>query len=247
METDGKRLQDRLPGWYPDETRPAMLRWWDGRQWSSYSTPAPAKASQRAALAQLPHGAPLPRKRRRVATVLLSGLAAVLGLGGLASTGQTGPASLPAQSTSASAAPAPSAPSVASSPSTTPTGLPADDFDSPGGADEKPTITKKTVVVKYKTVERKDPSLAAGKRKVTTKGRNGKRVDTYEDGVKVSSKVVTKPINRVVVVGTKKSKPKFVYYRNCSAARAAGAAPVYRGEPGYGRHLDRDGDGVGCE
>lgn len=34
---------------------------------------------------------------------------------------------------------------------------------------------------------------------------------------------------------------------NCAAARAAGAAPVRRGEPGYGRHLDRDGDGVGCE
>lgn len=34
---------------------------------------------------------------------------------------------------------------------------------------------------------------------------------------------------------------------NCSAARAAGAAPVRRGEPGYGAHLDRDGDGIGCE
>lgn len=38
-----------------------------------------------------------------------------------------------------------------------------------------------------------------------------------------------------------------VYYPNCSAARAAGAAPVRRGQPGYGKHLDRDGDGVGCE
>ncbi|GAB3228277.1 hypothetical protein GCM10027447_20280 [Glycomyces halotolerans] len=38
-----------------------------------------------------------------------------------------------------------------------------------------------------------------------------------------------------------------VYYENCDAARAAGAAPVYRGDPGYGKHLDRDGDGVGCE
>jgi hypothetical protein len=37
------------------------------------------------------------------------------------------------------------------------------------------------------------------------------------------------------------------YYANCSAARAAGAAPVYAGEPGYAPHLDRDGDGVGCE
>lgn len=38
-----------------------------------------------------------------------------------------------------------------------------------------------------------------------------------------------------------------VYYANCSAARAAGAAPVRRGDPGYSRKLDRDGDGVGCE
>lgn len=37
------------------------------------------------------------------------------------------------------------------------------------------------------------------------------------------------------------------YYSNCAAARAAGAAPVRAGQPGYARHLDRDGDGVGCE
>jgi hypothetical protein len=36
-------------------------------------------------------------------------------------------------------------------------------------------------------------------------------------------------------------------FANCSAARAAGAAPVRRGQPGYGTHLDRDDDGVGCE
>ena len=36
-------------------------------------------------------------------------------------------------------------------------------------------------------------------------------------------------------------------FANCSQARAAGAAPVRAGDPGYGRHLDRDGDGVGCE
>lgn len=37
------------------------------------------------------------------------------------------------------------------------------------------------------------------------------------------------------------------YYPNCAAARAAGAAPVYRGQNGYASHLDRDNDGVGCE
>lgn len=41
--------------------------------------------------------------------------------------------------------------------------------------------------------------------------------------------------------------PSSVYYKNCTAARAAGAAPVYEGQPGYGTHLDRDRDGIGCE
>ena len=36
-------------------------------------------------------------------------------------------------------------------------------------------------------------------------------------------------------------------FANCAEARAAGAAPVRRGDPGYGLHLDRDNDGVGCE
>lgn len=36
-------------------------------------------------------------------------------------------------------------------------------------------------------------------------------------------------------------------FENCDAARAAGAAPVRRGQDGYGAHLDRDGDGIGCE
>ncbi|GAA2453861.1 Ig-like domain-containing protein [Streptomyces macrosporus] len=38
-----------------------------------------------------------------------------------------------------------------------------------------------------------------------------------------------------------------VHHENRAAARAAGAAPVRIGEPGYGRHLDRDGDGIGCD
>jgi hypothetical protein len=44
----------------------------------------------------------------------------------------------------------------------------------------------------------------------------------------------------------KRSEPA-PYYKNCDAVRAAGKAPIHRGDPGYARHLDRDGDGVGCE
>jgi len=36
-------------------------------------------------------------------------------------------------------------------------------------------------------------------------------------------------------------------YANCSEVRAAGAAPIYAGQPGYSSKLDRDGDGVACE
>lgn len=38
-----------------------------------------------------------------------------------------------------------------------------------------------------------------------------------------------------------------VYYANCAAARAAGAAPLRAGQPGYRTALDGDKDGVACE
>ena len=38
-----------------------------------------------------------------------------------------------------------------------------------------------------------------------------------------------------------------VYYANCTEAKAAGAAPLYQGDPGYRSQLDRDSDGVACE
>lgn len=37
------------------------------------------------------------------------------------------------------------------------------------------------------------------------------------------------------------------YYATCAQARAAGAAPLYVGEPGYRTGLDRDGDGKACD
>ena len=37
------------------------------------------------------------------------------------------------------------------------------------------------------------------------------------------------------------------YYANCTEAKAAGAAPMYRGSPGYRADLDRDDDGIACD
>ncbi|UOQ50595.1 thermonuclease family protein [Gracilibacillus caseinilyticus] len=36
-------------------------------------------------------------------------------------------------------------------------------------------------------------------------------------------------------------------YRSCSEAETAEVTPLYQGDKGYGKHLDRDLDGVACE
>ena len=47
--------------------------------------------------------------------------------------------------------------------------------------------------------------------------------------------------------GSSATSPSSVYYENCTTVRAAGAAPLLAGQPGYSRKLDRDGDGAACE
>lgn len=41
--------------------------------------------------------------------------------------------------------------------------------------------------------------------------------------------------------------PAAAYYKNCTAVWNAIGSPIYAGQPGYDSHLDRDGDGIGCE
>jgi hypothetical protein len=79
------------------------------------------------------------------------------------------------------------------------------------------------------------------------------QVEDYTPPVAPSKKPVAS--QKPTVHKTVKPKPRpthteetaDTYYKNCAAVRAAGAAPIRRGDPGYSRKLDRDGDGVGCE
>ena len=66
-------------------------------------------------------------------------------------------------------------------------------------------------------------------------------LDDDGDGIACEDGEVGPPIDRPAATG--RTGP----YRNCAEANAYGAAPVIRGTPGYGPHLDRDNDGVGCE
>lgn len=72
---------------------------------------------------------------------------------------------------------------------------------------------------------------------------------------KPAKRATTKPTVRNTTKPKPKPKPTIkpkptteaAYYKNCDAVRAAGKAPIHRGDPGYSRKLDRDGDGIGCE
>ena len=46
---------------------------------------------------------------------------------------------------------------------------------------------------------------------------------------------------------TPEPEPQKEFYANCDDAKAAGAAPLYKGDPGYRPELDRDKDGIACD
>ncbi len=51
------------------------------------------------------------------------------------------------------------------------------------------------------------------------------------------------PARRSTNAGSESS----VFYSGCHEVRAAGAAPLHRGQPGYRTGMDGDGDGIACE
>lgn len=54
-------------------------------------------------------------------------------------------------------------------------------------------------------------------------------------------------INDEVSSDTTDSSDSDVFYKNCSAVKAAGKAPLHKGDAGYSEKLDRDKDGVACD
>lgn len=120
-----------------------------------------------------------------------------------------------------------------------------DDLDDDKGltsADVEITVTREP---EHGTLElRADRSLALYS---PQSGFSGE--DTFDYTIKLRGKPEERKIRYTVEVGL---SPGARYrlehkYENCDAALAAGAAPIRRGEDGYGRHLDADMDGVACE
>ncbi|MCX4700923.1 excalibur calcium-binding domain-containing protein [Streptomyces sp. NBC_01373] len=104
----------------------------------------------------------------------------------------------------------------------------------PAAAEPQPTVTVTATATAQETAE---PEPAA--------------TVTATETVKVKVKVdVTRTVTAQPAAGGDDGSSEAdtdVYYETCTAVRAAGAAPIRRGEPGHASHLDRDNDGVACD
>lgn len=87
----------------------------------------------------------------------------------------------------------------------------------------KNKTTEVEEAVAFKTETKKDRSLAKGKRKIVTEGKEGKKVKKYkiiyENGKEVDrklidEKVIEEPVNKVVAIGTKEEQPNLVTVSN---------------------------------
>ncbi|MFE1260705.1 excalibur calcium-binding domain-containing protein [Streptomyces albogriseolus] len=118
-------------------------------------------------------------------------------------------------------------------------GIGASAEDSSAKGDAKPLAAKARPAATVTATVTATPSAAPEPAPTVTV------TETETAKVKVTRTVTAEPVEEDYSGGGEDGGS--VYYENCSAARAAGAAPVHVGDPGYGSHLDRDGDGTGCE
>lgn len=204
-------------GWYAAPHANGEQRYWDGTAWHEAAEPEPTTPFMK-------------RPVTRRTGALVAGAALVLGLvvgavsGGAGS--QSEVATLKAQVSGLQSDVAEAQTALEES---------ADTLASATAASDAMTKQRDSATARVAELE----AAAA-----TAKAELDARAATIAD---LQGKVAAKDAAPPVVEVAAPEAPKSVYYKNCTAAREAGAAPVRRGDPGYGSHLDRDGDGIGCE
>ena len=165
------------------------------------------------------------------ALVLACGLCGVVGV--IGATTDPAPSTSVVAATGTPSAPATESPSESPFPSLTePTAAPLVGDDVTGSESGADTDVDRQTRAAAPSTRRADPQL-------TTSAPRTSAPRTSAPRTSAPKPAAPRP--------PKSSAPASVYYKNCTAVRAAGAAPIHAGEPGYAKHLDRDGDGVGCE
>jgi Excalibur calcium-binding domain len=208
---------------------------------------------------------------RKAAGVVTAAGVVVFMVGGGIGAATAGPGSFPEKSPSAaasakpSATPTPTATSPANSPCTT-----ADEsrkyndnlFICTMGSNERlvwlsETESKRVVALKVAADKAAADKIAADKVAADKIAAEKVAADKLAAEQAAAAAEAAKPVPAPYVapapaapapyVAPVPAAPAAPYYANCAAVRAAGAAPIRQGTPGYGVHLDRDRDGIGCD
>jgi hypothetical protein len=216
------------PGWYPAAHLGGELRYWDGARWSedAAAPPHPDAEKRRSFLRR-----PVTRKTG----LIVAGSTLVLGLflgAGLGSSGSTAELSTLQERVTSLEGDVGEAETVASQ-SDSALAEAESALD-----DALHDLEEATAELASVTDQIADLETAATTAQAELDARAG-RISELENQLAVQP--APAPAPAVPAPATP------VSFENCDAVRAAGAAPIRSGQPGYGRHLDRDGDGVGCE
>jgi signal transduction histidine kinase len=112
----------------------------------------------------------------------------------------------------------------------------------------KETVPKEKKEITHKQEQKEAERLAEEQKKKEEAARLAEEQKKKEEAARLAEEQKKKEeAARLAEEQKEQEAVKSVYYKNCDAVRSAGAAPVYEGSPGYGKHLDRDGDGIGCD
>lgn len=123
---------------------------------------------------------------------------------------------------------------------TTPPPLSTSSSATPTTSSATPTTTATTTV---------DPVAEESAARAAEKARRAEqaRIEEERAAAEAEQEVVEEPVQQQFVAPAQAPQPAAANYANCTAVWNAVGGPIYAGDAGYGSHLDRDGDGVGCE
>lgn len=173
-------------------------------------------------------------KNRATALAALGASVAVMIVGGVLT---PAPATTPAvPSTQVAATTTPPSPTATPTPTPTltPSVVPAS--TQPPAPQAPATATSQPTIVRFAPV----PAPATSTRAVSsTRVASGTTVVAAKAAPATKAAAANPAPTKVAVAAAS--------YKNCAAVRAAGMAPLHKGQPGYAKHLDRDGDGIACE
>ena len=217
-----ERMTNTPAGWYPNPSNDSEVRYWDGQQWTDHVHTAATPTTE--AQEHMPDDRPVkPEKRKRRAplwVVAATGATALfIGFGiGAADTGQASDRATItdleeqlalSQEESASAA---TALDDAVKSHTEATSTLSDERDTL--ADQVETLTR--------SVEELTQQVSDEQAKTSAEKKRADDAEAQVAASVASSEPAPAPA----------PAPASTHYQNCTAARAAGAAPVYAGDPG---------------